>query len=211
MVQNLSPPVVERSGETAGLCGVKSNRTRSCLHVKWRRRKDERTAHTPLERARRVVSRPRVTHTGAGSTRRGPESQVGGRCPVLLALIRTWFASLADFMGDLLQRFYILPPGELRNTTAHGSGTMGGSGAAVKTCAKQSRMVRVRVLKAPKWLRRIRGMPGQPTQDASNYLALTKLHEPLVNNRFSGRAARGARREQETRVITTRWPSGRKP
>ena len=38
-------------------------------------------------------------------------------------------------MGDLLQRFYILPPGELRNTTAHGSGTMGGSGAAVKTCA----------------------------------------------------------------------------
>ena len=54
-------------------------------------------------------------------------------------------------------------------------------------------------------------MPGQPTQDASNYLALTKLHEPLVNNMFSGRAARGARREQETRVITTRWPSGRKP
>ena len=77
--------------------------------------------------------------------------------------------------------------------------------------AKQSKMVRVRVLKAPKWLRRIRGMPGQPTQDASNYLALTKLHEPLVNNMFSGRAARGARREQETRVITTRWPSGRKP
>ena len=38
-------------------------------------------------------------------------------------------------MGDLLQRFYILPPGELRNTTAHGSETMGGSGAAVKTCA----------------------------------------------------------------------------
>ena len=38
-------------------------------------------------------------------------------------------------MGDLLQRFYILPPGELRNTTAHGSGTMGGSGAAVQTCA----------------------------------------------------------------------------
>ena len=38
-------------------------------------------------------------------------------------------------MGALLQRFYILPPGELRNTTAHGSGTMGGSAAAVKTCA----------------------------------------------------------------------------
>ena len=38
-------------------------------------------------------------------------------------------------MGDLLQRFYPLPPGELRNTTAHGSETMGGSGAAVKTCA----------------------------------------------------------------------------
>ena len=38
-------------------------------------------------------------------------------------------------MGGLLQRFYLLPPGELRNTTAHGSGTMGGSGAAVKACA----------------------------------------------------------------------------
>ena len=38
-------------------------------------------------------------------------------------------------MGDLLQGFDIVPPGELQSTTAHGSGTMGGSGAAVKTCA----------------------------------------------------------------------------
>ena len=37
-------------------------------------------------------------------------------------------------MGDLLQGFHILPPGELQSTTAHGSGTTGGSGAAVKTC-----------------------------------------------------------------------------
>ena len=50
--------------------------------------------HHWTKSARRVVSRRRVTHTGAGSTRRGPESQVGGRCPVLLALIRAWFASL---------------------------------------------------------------------------------------------------------------------
>ena len=152
--------------------------------------------------------RTQPLHTGAGSTRRGPESQVGGRCPVLLARIRTGWASLVasgpPFATPSTVALQPMAPEQWEAVVRR-------SRPVPSEKAKQSKMVRVRVPKAPKWLRRIRGMPGQPTQDASNYLALTKLHEPLVNNMFSGRAARGAQREQETRVITTRWPSGRKP
>ena len=50
--------------------------------------------------------------------------------------------------------------------------------------AARSKRSQVRAPQTPKWLRRIRVVTGGGAQDASNYLALTKLHGSLVNNSF---------------------------